>query len=585
MPPLPRIRTDALARLAEALRPQPREALLRDIGRAEALAGEIEPEVHYPADWVVFRVTDERPEMDAPALIPGEALLKDLSALVERLCEEAGYREADLEESVESADQLAARWSVSRKTIDRWRRQGLVARRVRDGMNQAYLVFGRGATEAFAARRPDLLQRAGGFSRIDEATQARMIRRAERYHAALGCSLNQAAERIARRFGRSHEAIRQLLMRDETRRVGRGAARIFDDPAPLDDRAQRAIERAWRRGIEPSDLMRRYRRSRAGIHRIVAEQRARRLRSLDLGRVAAEAEALDPREIEEVLSSEPARAIEHPGAPTDVRELVAFMRVRVVPVGVEERARARAEQALRARVGRVIASLSATFPETSLLDRAETDLRWAAALRAPLARTHLRLVIETLESSLGVDLGQMRGVEAIALIESGVGALRTALDAYDPWKSGRLAAGVGLAVARVAPLLQASRAPAGSARRRAQVLLSAGSRAPDWTLLVSPWRGAVDPDARIGRVAGGLDRPDTPAPGRLGALLIARFGLGGAPPRTLAELAGVEAMTIMQAGRRERNAVRAALEASRSTGEPGGQPRPGRGLGGDTMRS
>ncbi|MBK7403267.1 MAG: hypothetical protein IPJ41_01205 [Phycisphaerales bacterium] len=560
MPPLPRIRTEALSQLAEGFRGRGRGVLLEHIGRAEALAGEVEARLEYPADWVIFRITGERPEMDAPALVSGASLLSDLSAIVERLCEAAGLRDHEVAEETEGADELAQRWNISRKTIDRWRRQGLVARRVRDAQNQAHVVFSRMASEAFAARRPDLLDRAGGFSRIDEGTRGEMLRRAARYHDALGCSLSQSAERLARRFDRSHEAIRQLLMRHEAERVLRGEARIFDDPPPLSDRAQRAIERGWRRGIEPAVLMKRYRRSRAGIHRIVGEQRARRLRALDLGRITPEAATLSERALEEVLTAPPVLALEPASAPRDTRELVEFMRIRVVPVAVEERARARAEQALRARALRTVGELSSTFPEASLLDRAETDLRWAAALRALLARTHLRLIVETLESSLGVDLGMMRSAEAVDLIGAGLIAARSSLDAFDPWKAGRLAAGIGLAVNRAGAALQRRREPEAADRRRAQVLLASGSRAPDWTQLISPWRIAVDPDPRFAGICALLEG----SPGGHGAFLRARFGLGGEPPRTLAEVAAAAGQTIMQAGRRERSAVRAALAAARA---------------------
>jgi RNA polymerase primary sigma factor len=543
-----------LADLAAELRFAPREALLRDLGRAEALAGEVEPETAYPLDWVVFRVTGYRPDVKETPLVSGAELLGDLSALVERLSDAAGLKEEELGGPSEGADELAARWNVSRKTLDRWRRQGLIARRVQDGRGGARLRVMAAAAEAFAARHGTLIERAAGFSRIDRETESRIVRRARRYHDLLGCSLNQAADRLAVKFGRSREAVRQLLLRHDAETARRGETPTFDERGALPERTQRAIERAWRRGIEPGEMVRRYHRTRGGIHRIVNEQRLRRLRGLDLGRTAPGAAGLDDGALRELLAADPAQTLDPQPAPVELVELLGLMRARVVPIGVEERARARAEHALRARAGRTIAAISGGFPEAGLLDRAETDLRWAAALRAALARTQLRLVVETLESSLSVELDRMRAQDARAAIKAGLDALRLGMDAYDPWKAGRLAAPVGFAVAKVRLMASAESQP--GERRRAQVRLLSGSPAPDWTRLVSPWAGALRPDGRLAG-ARSLVEPE------LARVLTERFGMDGARPRTLAEIAAERRITIMQAGRLERRAVRAALTAAR----------------------
>ncbi|VAX40398.1 hypothetical protein MNBD_PLANCTO03-153 [hydrothermal vent metagenome] len=593
MPPLPKIHTGALIELAEELRFAPREALLRDIDRAEGLAGEIEAGLQYPADWVVFRVTGYRPEMDDPALIPGEALLGDLSSLVERLCDAAGLTVEDMDggeggegrhphpgplpegeggrqageravplvddKLYETADELAARWGVSRKTISRWRRRGLIARRVHEADGTTRLVVTAKASSVFADRHGGVLARAAGFSRIDPATEAAIVRRARRYHEVLGLPITQIAERIGTKYDRSAEAVRQVLLRHDAGAIGRGEEPIFGEPRALDERTQRVIERAWRRGIEPGELMKRYRRSRAGIHRIINEQRLKRLRSLDLGHIAERARALDAKGIEKVLGAEPVGAFDDVEVPRDIRELIALMRERVVPVGVEERAWARAEHALRARATRLIGeSGRGGFPEARLIDRAETDLRWAAQLRAALGQVQLHLVLETLETKLGMELSHMRGQEARVIVEAGLRALREGLDAFDPWTRGRLASPVGLAAARVRVEVPDSEGGKGTDgnRKRAQVRMLSGTAAPDWTVCISPWVVGLRLDARLERVAEDI-------PEDFEAVLTERYGLGGVRPRTLAEVAKARGITEMQAGRLERLAIHAALGGDR----------------------
>src|SRR5690606_32587813 len=94
MPPLPRLRLEALAELDRQLRYQPAEAARRQLLAAEALvreltADDVDDRV-FPEDWVIARITGYRPELDTPALIVGRALVADLVALVERLSVAAG---------------------------------------------------------------------------------------------------------------------------------------------------------------------------------------------------------------------------------------------------------------------------------------------------------------------------------------------------------------------------------------------------------------------------------------------------------------------------------------------------------------
>lgn len=549
MPPLSRVRHEALRAVVAQLRYAGREALLRDVDRAEALAAEIDESLEYPVEWIVFRLTGYRPEGGEAALVSGAALLADLSALVEHLCHAAGLREEEAGPEACTLEELAERWSVSVKTLGRWRRRGLIARRVVGEGGAVRLVVSGGVARTWASRHADRLGRAGAFSRIDEATGAAMVRRARRYHDLLGLPATRCAERLAARYGRSREAVRRLLARhDQAARARPGGEPIFDAPEALPPGKRRAVERAWRRGIEPGVLAARYGRSRAGIHRIVAEQRLARLRRLDIGRIAPHAAGLDAGGVEAVLADPALSEVPPAPRPEDMIGLVELMRRRVPPVVARERAWSRAEHALRARALDAIARAGGGFPEVRLIDRAETDLRRADALRAALAMTHLALVLETLEGRLGAPIDQARGEDARRVVEAGLGALSRGLDAFDPWKSGRLAAPVGLAAAKIRP----PESPEARGVGRARVRMRPGTPAPDWTLIASPWATGLRPDPRIAEALSRL-------PEEQAGLLAERFGLGGRVAHTLAEVASARGLTEMQAGRLERLAIRAAL--------------------------
>lgn len=592
MPPLSRMVVPALADLARQLRFAPREALLRDIERAEALAAEIDPDGAYGEAWIVARVTGYAPRLEAPATVVGAALLADLSAFVERLSEAATLEPADLPAGWLDPAGLAARWSVSRKTIDRYRKRGLVARRVVGPDGKVRLAFAPPVVTGFEARQRGTIERAGRFSRIDQGIEERMVRRAARYRRRLGCSLNEAAARIARRFGRSHEAVRQVLRRHE-----QGLApgeRVFDEPGPPGARLERLAWRAWRRAIDPGLVAARLKRSRASVVRAVNHERARLLRSVRATEVGAravgeEADTLSStarENVDRILGSPPATTgLGAPGVTDALAWLESARRTGAV-VGVEERLRAQAYHLIIARAARVASGLSASAPQAEALDEAETLLRWAARLKVELVRAHLGLLVRTVESRLGRGLDEVRAADLADLAALGTRAIGDALDAYDPFgdgtkgrTTGRLAAPAGLAVDRAvlrwmregsgisrrSDVSAAGRAAAPGAvgapgRARALPRLSSGLAIPDWTGAVSSWQAWVEPGPRVRSGAAGLDPRER-------EFLLRRFGWDGGPPATLDVLATQFGLTRIRVVVEERRLVRSAGERGRASRE------------------
>lgn len=378
MPPLPRLHIGAIQDLERQLRFAPPAALRKQIDRIEVLCTELAPDQTYPRDWLVFRITGYRtdsatPQRSATAtnrrdssssahaaeLLVGSALLADLGVLIERLCDAAGIQDSELlgpprdselaASSAEwmDAEALTERWSISRKTLDRYRRLGLTARRVTDPSGRSRLLFRRSHVERFEQLHTHRLNTAAGFSRIEPHVEDKIVRLARKYHARLGWSLNQTAKRLAERFDRSHEAVRLLLKRTLTapnslgrtsgppRAVeksselrssshsptaegrkqpcsvtptsafkGRRRTRpqihgdqhagttddlpsppIFTEPGPLSPRQIRVIARAYAWGIDVDQLAVRFRKSRPTIYRVIHVCEADRLRSIDLSSI------------------------------------------------------------------------------------------------------------------------------------------------------------------------------------------------------------------------------------------------------------------------------------------------------------
>lgn len=541
MPRLRTLRVGVLEELARQLRFAPAETLRRQLVRAEQLAGEVDPGVNYPEDWVVFRVTGYRPQIESPAIVVGEALIGDVSALVERLSAAAGVKENELAKgSFLSAKELCDRWGVSTKTLARYRRLGLVARRVFADRGVSRLAFLRDSVERFETTWKDRIEEARAFARIGEELETRMVRRGEAY-VRLGCTVNQAAARIAGRYGRSKEAVRHVL-----KRSGVGDERA--GPPTAKERA--LMSRAWWWGIEPGVMARRLSRTSAGVHRVIVDARAARLRRLKL-------EARDAvRDLDRLLGlPECTMGLGAPGV-TDLLELVRSARETPAPEPRAERTRLTAYHGLVDRAAAGTAELSTHGNSARVVDRIETDLRWAARIKVELVRSELALVVRTLESGLGRPLDEVRAVELSGLMMEAIGAAARAVDVFHAGKGGRLAAPVGLGVNRVAAGLGRERDG-----NRARARLGAGVRVTDWTRRVAAWQGVdgkgwLEPARGVRAGLGVLSARER-------RVLELRYGWGG-PPRTIVEVATEIGLPEVRTAAMER---RALVKAGRAGAE------------------
>lgn len=539
--------------LAEALTRLPPRQRALCIEVAESLPAELIPDRDYPVEWIAFRLGTPAAAAGISGVIRGDRVLADLSAVVERLCEASRLIGKSLPPGSRTAPELCALWAISPKTLARYRQRGLVARRVHDPGGRTHLAFTPAAVGAFEQRSTELLNAAAGFSRIARDDEARMIRRARRYRCTLRCSLNGAALRLARRFGRSHEAVRRLLQRHDAA----AANPIFGRPARAIDARRELAYRAMRRGIEPAEVAHRTRRTRAAVVRLANDRRAAVLRELGLASDAPDSP--DDSTSAKALAPSPVRT--ELGAPgeTDLAALVATVASPTVPIGVVERTRAAAYRALIARAGSSLASLPAHGVPGPEIDRVETDLRWAARLKAELVRAQLTLMARTIEGQLGVPLGALRAADLAPLLNAMIAAVAGAVENFDPSGRGRLAAPVGLAVQRAASRWVREHpeiVPAARPQRAAPVLRP-GFQIPDWTLTLCPWQPCLEPDPRVRPALRQL--PETEQ-----HWLLERFGWSGGPPRTLDEMAAHRGIKPMHAAKKDRAAVRAGLHAARA---------------------
>ena len=562
------MRVEALQDIVDQLRFAPAATARRQIDSAESLATELDLEQQYPLEWVVFRITGYRSD-EITGLVSGAALLGDLSSMVERMCAHAKIRHNEHPDAV-STEHLAQRWSVSTKTIERWRRRGLVARRVLDdGRARARLVYMPSVVQSFEQRNTELVSQATGFTRIGEHGEILLARRAERYQRRLGWSRAQTIERLAERTGRSKEALRLLLARHEQKNpttTNTPNASTWNRVHLSPDETITALVNEWRHGQTTGALAARFEMEPSAVLRALRYWRAEQLSALKI--VLPDGWRTQPEPIDHLLASPIVRTGLEQGGPTELLELLALMRARVVPIGAQERLLGRAMVALRARASEGILELHQSNSRdltTAALDRIETDLRWATRLKATLARPMIGVMGAHVFEALGPAADHLRLDDWRSLLHEGFRAISIGLDRWDPWSQGRPAGAVTLATGRAAArwLVQHPQANrTGQATRRTEP----GVHLPEWSLGLDPWQGWLElPQSVLDAVREPRGPNEQQAQNALNAdqlaLIQARFGAAGNAPLTIAELCAQHSTTPTGMERRVRTALRAACDA------------------------
>jgi RNA polymerase sigma factor (sigma-70 family) len=284
----------------QQIRFAPPSRRLLHLSNAERLLAEVDPTKAYPYQYVCYRITEFRPDSYPDLLIDGADLEHDLCLLIEGLAHSTPAVPVEsVTEPVLTLEQISKRLNVSTKTISRWRERGLVGRPVVcNGRRQVGFV--KSVVDRFLLKNRERVERSGRFSQLSEAEREDILRRAKRLARVGHGTLTEITRRIARRLGRSQEAIRYTIKRFDREHPEQA---VFPGPAGvLDAEAKQVIYSSFRRGIPVETLARRFHRTRTSMYRIVNEVRAQRLLDQPLEYIyhasfddpASEAEILAP---------------------------------------------------------------------------------------------------------------------------------------------------------------------------------------------------------------------------------------------------------------------------------------------------
>ncbi len=270
-----RFRIDSLAALARQMAFTPQEPRVAQVAAAEELLHSIEPGKGYPYSFVVFRITSYHPKSGPGDLLTGLALQHDLGLLIEQVSDTLNLAATDQSEPVLGIDQVGERFNVTSKTIQRWRRKGLPARRFVFADGKRRVGFFLSSVERFFAGHEEQAPDGTKFSPIQQSECEEIVRRARRLAIEGRCCADEIARRIGRRVHRSPAAVLHVLSIHDERSPREAILPRAQAPVTPLERAK--ILGSHRRGLSIKALARRARRPWSAVYRVVLDAQVARL--------------------------------------------------------------------------------------------------------------------------------------------------------------------------------------------------------------------------------------------------------------------------------------------------------------------
>ncbi len=245
------------------------------LAAAETLALSIDPKKAYPPSYITFRVTGYSPKDAKSDLLTGLAIQHDLGVLVEQVSDTLKQQTTDRSEPVLTIDDLTARFNVTSKTIQRWRRRGLTARRFIFPDGKRRVGFRLSIVEQFLKTHQDAVARGANFSQVDDSERDQILNRARRLATQCSCCINEISRRIARKLNRSPLTIQATIRKHDAENVDHAIFPLA--PTPMDDLQRLQIIRIIRNGESLRTAAMETGRRKTAIYRVVLDDRLAKL--------------------------------------------------------------------------------------------------------------------------------------------------------------------------------------------------------------------------------------------------------------------------------------------------------------------
>ncbi|MDY7009590.1 MAG: sigma-70 family RNA polymerase sigma factor [Planctomycetota bacterium] len=387
-------KNEHIGELARQLSAGPMRLRKGYVDSAEALLGIIEPHTDYPYEFVVYRLTGYRSRRRGSAeTVGGQDLIGDLHRLILEVCDSFDLRVVDYDEAAFDTPSLAGKFGVSIKTIRRWRKNGLVARRMVLSNGRKRIAFLESSIRTFAKRRRKLILRSARFTRLTKSERRSIVRQARRMVARSGCRLMEVSKRLSARTGRAPETIRYTIRNHDRRHP---AEAVFGRHVPpLDEKAREVIYRCFLNGVSVRSLAQRYERTPGSIYRIVNEMRTRQLLDRKIDYIYNPQFDL-PGADELILTEPPAESDtdeKQTRAPKSLPPYLASLYELPLMSPEMERWTFRKYNYLKFRADHLRKELDTNHVKSALVRRIERLLAQAQIAKNQITRANLRLVV------------------------------------------------------------------------------------------------------------------------------------------------------------------------------------------------
>jgi RNA polymerase sigma factor (sigma-70 family) len=146
-------------------------------------------------------------------VVCGKVLRADLATLIEFLSDTLSIRVEEAGDAVLTMEDVGKKFEVSSKTIQRWRKQGLIALKYVYPDGRRRLGFLEHAVTQFSADNKERVEKSASFKQLSEEEKKHIVEMARGLVANQHGGLKDVCKRIGLAIGRAPETIRYTLRR------------------------------------------------------------------------------------------------------------------------------------------------------------------------------------------------------------------------------------------------------------------------------------------------------------------------------------------------------------------------------------
>lgn len=258
------------------IRFSPKSQKQKQLDGAEELYELIHTGTSYPYEFICYKITGYRPKEHPNDMIDGGDLKEDLRTFIARLSSDLAEKVESQNQKVYSVEELADTFNVSVRTVERWRKKGLISRRFVFSDGSKRLGFLQSSLDKFIEDNPTLIKRASGFTKLSDDEKRKIFDRAKFLVNNEELPRQKVVVVIAKETGRSRDTIRRLLIDYEKDKRNKP---IFDKPAGVvTPKEEKALFKMFADGVDIEEIMKAFNRSKSSIYRIVNKRRAKKIR-------------------------------------------------------------------------------------------------------------------------------------------------------------------------------------------------------------------------------------------------------------------------------------------------------------------